>query len=543
MAANNEFPERHVVPRWRTFRETMANNELSGELIQKARVLDTKPFLDQKEKDWLSNKELPFAVDLVSAATMFGKSESSVSAANYILENQSKCSNVAIDLANKLLGIETLKTDQINPVSKSEIRANLKELKARRISQSGNAFVWADLARLYVLLGQKDQAKHAIKVALNLAPAERFILRSATRFFLHNKEHDFALKLLRSNSRTSMDPWLTAAEIAVSSILKKTPKFVRFARDLIENNNIQTFHKSELASSLASLELGEGRDKKANKLFLFSLKDPTENAVAQYVWTSKRNGFTPINPGLLKVQNASEARTFNANNNAQWNDVIKNAHEWSQTELFSARPRMVAASTTAYFLSENDSNYEFLNEGLKINPGHPGLVNSLAFSLAWNGKPEKAEKVINTLNTDKVTPSEALCLVATAGLILIRCGDIKEGKIFYEKAIAGAAKIKNDYLKSLAELHLAHELINLGEEKADKEFKRVYEQAIKQNATNLPFIAKSIANRIEKSSIQKSENKDHPFLTKINSIINRDEPHFGPSPFVMGSNQGIKPTS
>ena len=77
---------------------------------------------------------------------------------------------------------------------------------------------------------------------------------------------------------------------------------------------------------------------------------------------------------------------------------------------------------------------KFLKDGLKINPGHPGLVNSLAFSLAWNGKPEEAEKVINTLNIDNITPSEALCLVATAGLILIRSGDIEEGKVFYKKA-------------------------------------------------------------------------------------------------------------
>jgi tetratricopeptide (TPR) repeat protein len=155
-------------------------------------------------------------------------------------------------------------------------------------------------------------------------------------------------------------------------------------------------------------------------------------------------------------------------------------------------------------------------------------VNSLAFSLAWNGKPEEAEKIIKTLNTDFVTPSEAICLIATAGLVLIRGGNLEQGKSFYEKAITSAAKTENDYLKSLAELHLAHELINLGETKADKEFKRAYDHAIKQNSTNLPFIAKSLTSRIEKISAQKNENKTHPFLAKINTLVERSVPIFGP---------------
>jgi tetratricopeptide (TPR) repeat protein len=513
MAANNEIEERHVVPRWRTFREALANNELSGEIDRISKVFDQRPFLQKKESEWQANKELPFAIDLVSAATMFGASEHSKAAANFILENQKQSSPVAINLASKLLGIEEPKREQTYPVTKFGIIRGLKELKARRISQPSNAFVWVDLARLYVLLGQNPQAEYALKVALTLAPTERFILRSATRFLLHNNERDVALKLLRSNPRTPTDPWLTAAEIAVSSIVKKTPKFAQIGKELIQNSNIKYFHKSELASALAGLEMFHGHDKKANKLFLTSLKEPTENAIAQYVWASRKNGLGIINPELLKVHGASEARTFDANNNAQWPEVVKNAQEWSQSEWFSARPRMVASSVAVYFLNNPELADEFLNEGLRISPGHPGLVNNLAFSLAWNNKTKEAENIIMTLNTDFITPTEAICLAATTGLIFFRSGNPKEGKIFYEKAIASATKIENDTLKYLAELHLAHELFLQADPSGVKEFKRAFGNAIKRKTTNLPFIAEKMASRIMKELIQKpGKNKEHRLL-------------------------------
>lgn len=535
MATTNELQERRVVPRWRTFHETLLSNELAGELPTKPSAIDAAPFLLQKEQEWLVEKTLPFAVDLVSAASMFGMSDTSRSAAEFVLENQGKCSRVAVSLANGLLGIPEVQPSVIDPVSPADIRAQLQILKARRLSVPSNAFVWTDLARLYVLLGQKAQAKNALRIALHLAPNERFVVRSAARCYLHSNDPDLALRLLRSCPRTPTDPWLAAAEVAVSTIVKKTPRFMRAAQSLLQNDNIHLFHRSELASAVASLELNEGSNKKAGRLFQLSLKSPTENAIAQYVWASKPNGFSEIDPRLLKAPDAYEARTFAANNSADWDGAVRYAREWSNAELFSARPRMIASSIASYFLDDTVSTEASLRDGLSINPGHPGLVNSLAFSLTWKGQLNEAAEVLKTLDMNFVKPVEALCLSATAGLMLIRGGDVAEGKRFYEKAIESAGKINNDYLQSLAELHLVHELVVAGEPKAAEAFTKAYNHAIKQNNTNLPLIAKRIASRIEeKVLVTDPSHIPKPILAGINNLLRNNIPDFGSKPFSFG---------
>jgi tetratricopeptide (TPR) repeat protein len=540
MAATNELQDRRVVPRWRTFRETLLSNELAGELPTKPSTMDATPFLHQKEQDWLHEKTLPFAVDLVSAASLFGASDASRSAAEFILANQGKCSNVASGLAKGLLGIPEALPQPVDPVTTANIRAQLRIVKAQRLSAPGNAFVWTDLARLYVLLGQKEQAKGALRIALQLAPNERFVVRSAVRCYLHSNDPDLAIRLLRSCPRTPADPWLAAAEVAVSTIIKKTPRFMRAAQGLLKNDNIHPFHRSELASAVASLELNEGSNRKASKLFQFSLKSPTENAIAQYVWASKPNGFSEIDPRLLKAHDACEARTFAANNNADWEAAVQNARDWSNAELFSARPRMVASSIAAYFLDDTSSTDASLRDGLSINPGHPGLVNSLAFSLTWKGRLAEAADVFKTLNMEFVKPVEAVCLSATAGLMLIRGGDVAEGRLFYEKAIESAEKINNDYLRSLAALHLAHELVIAGEPTAAEIFTKAYNQATKQNTTNLPLIAKRIAARIEGVvSVAGHTEVPAPVLAGINNLLRKSIPDFGSMPFAFGDRKAL----
>jgi hypothetical protein len=58
-----------------------------------------------------------------------------------------------------------------------------------------------------------------------LAPNHRFALRSAARFFLHVGKPDDAQTILRRSEATRRDPWLMAAEIAVSTVADRTPRW------------------------------------------------------------------------------------------------------------------------------------------------------------------------------------------------------------------------------------------------------------------------------------------------------------------------------
>ena len=53
-----------------------------------------------------------------------------------------------------------------------------------------NPIVWVELARLYIMHDQVEKAERALLTALHLAPDNRFVLRSATRFFIHTDQFE-----------------------------------------------------------------------------------------------------------------------------------------------------------------------------------------------------------------------------------------------------------------------------------------------------------------------------------------------------------------
>src|SRR5258708_6827222 len=104
MASNTESIDRQIVPRWRPFREALATNELAIGTVVKGPGIDGSEFLKEKENAWRENRAMPFAVDLVSAATVLGKSAAGTKAAEFVLENAVLASETARELARGLLG-------------------------------------------------------------------------------------------------------------------------------------------------------------------------------------------------------------------------------------------------------------------------------------------------------------------------------------------------------------------------------------------------------------------------------------------------------
>src|ERR1017187_1158433 len=121
MAASNENKDRQVIPRWRTFREALNCGELSNAEVVKSPRIDATEFIHEKEKDFRENKAVPFALDLVSAATVLGKTDISVEAAEFILENGNNTSETGIKLARSLLGISEPSKAIIIPARKSVV--------------------------------------------------------------------------------------------------------------------------------------------------------------------------------------------------------------------------------------------------------------------------------------------------------------------------------------------------------------------------------------------------------------------------------------
>lgn len=484
-----------MLPRWRSFREAQELGELAPDRCAVNPTIDPKPFIEQKASEWLANKSLPFAVELVSASTVLGPSPHAESAATFILESRAS-SSTAKALACSLLGVPEVRVESGAYNSRSEIQSALKLQKEKRLNQPRSAFVWLELARLYTLLGQLDPAKQAMRVALTLAPNERFTLRSASRFLVHAEEPDRALNLLRLSPRTPLDPWLVAAELAVSSILSKRPKFFKSAKEMVGSKSFSPFHLTELLCAVASIEMTSGADKKANKLFNAALDAPTDNSLAQVVWAGKKTGLGMISERYFSIPHSHEAQTFQAQNLGNWSSLVASASDWARDEFFSARPRLLASSTATSLLNDPNLGEQIARIGLETNPKHPGLINNLAFSLCHSGKAEEALQCIKTVDDSNCSPVDKICLRATEGLAQFRIGNPLEGNRLYQEAIHTASEHDLEDMKTLATLYLSRERILGGDAGARQQFLEAAEKVSKSKNPRLTAITALLSKEI-----------------------------------------------
>jgi hypothetical protein len=138
-----------------------------------------------------------------------------------------------------------------------------------------------------------------------LAPDNRYVLRSLTRFWVHQAEPDLALHFLSKFAATRRDPWLLAAQMAAEDVAHKGPSNWREAKRILSAEQFSDFELTELAAAFGTLELQAGSHKLARKMFRRSLTAPTENSVAQVQWASRRDSMINVSHEL--TAKASEA--------------------------------------------------------------------------------------------------------------------------------------------------------------------------------------------------------------------------------------------
>src|SRR5262249_36622444 len=195
-----------------------------------------------------------------------------------------------------------------------------------------------ELARDYTIGGLRRQAERAVNIALALNNENRFILRSAARFFLHDDQPDRAHHILRTAPNSAKDPWITAAEIAVASAGGRVPRFLDSGRKLLNGWDRSPFEVTELASALATQELTNGKKRGASDLFKQSLIDPTENSLAQAEWAADKVRGLEFSVQDYEVPAKYEAAAWDYFNKGEWGLSLVNAKAWLYDQPFSSQP-------------------------------------------------------------------------------------------------------------------------------------------------------------------------------------------------------------
>jgi hypothetical protein len=180
----NSNVRRLMIPRWRSLRLTIRSRELSSSSIKRETGSAGKitPELQRRLENWRRNPNLVSAAELVETAIVDVQEEEAIDAARSLVTEGSDAVPLVQAQAALLLKRVGLGSEIPHHI---KLQAGGSTALWRRRTQvyPQNALGWVELALSYTIDEHFDRAERALLVALQLAPNNRHVLRSASRFF------------------------------------------------------------------------------------------------------------------------------------------------------------------------------------------------------------------------------------------------------------------------------------------------------------------------------------------------------------------------
>jgi len=270
---------RRLIPRWRTFAETLLDGELaSAQKKDEGYKSSSSDFL-RRLKNWRLSPDLITAAELVEASIVEGRESEALDAARRLVLTEHNATPAIRRQAASLLKRNGVKLEASNDPCLRFPNGPLRE-RCKLSINIYDSLAWVDLAFRQTLTGRSSGAMRSMLVALGLSPDNRHVLRSAARLFIHLGDPERAHDILLRSSATKFDPWLLSAEISVSELASRTPKTVKAGLGLLEGGKFNLHQTSELTGALATLEI-HGNRKKLRRFFRLSMQAPTGNSLAQ----------------------------------------------------------------------------------------------------------------------------------------------------------------------------------------------------------------------------------------------------------------------
>lgn len=435
-----------VIPKWLPFHKLSQSAELL--ISTNSSFVVNNETKQELETDYLDFKDSPSlfkASDIMGSAFVIDEISIAKEMAEYIIK-KSNIQQPSLDLAKHILKLERHKVIDFT------IDHQISKGKSYLSRYPRNPICWIDLARLYTIKGQTDKAKRAVKVAMNLAPIDRFVIRSSIRFFIHMREFDKAWFYSRRASQQSNDPMIRSLEVNLADRINKN--IARSNRNIPKDLSFdELFHFSELIASYGMLELNSGNVNKAKKMFREAWVNPTENVITHSEWVL-RNKLRGIKKPLeLNYSKSHEALSWYNYYNLKLNDALENLKEWQLEEPYSASPYILASHI--YSNTNRFSNaIRSAKSGLLTNPHNFILKNNLCYALVNDGQLEESQKILDNI-PPKYLNDNIVFYNATKGLLEFKKGNIKKGRELYLKTISDCDEINSARLKIQALLNLA----------------------------------------------------------------------------------------
>lgn len=461
--------KRRVIPRWRSFEFAKYTGELEfGHKQESAIISDSSTALKEQLESWKKKKDIVHAGDLLSSAYVLGLEDQYLDVIQFVLENENDINSPLFKLAFKLSKPDENdqnKSDLISKLIHKNFKSHNDEIRKYRNylkREPKNPVAWIELGRVYSILGLIERAEKCINTSLALDKDNRFIVRSASRFFQHFRGDDEqALHVIKRSQYVSSDPWLISAEVAYSSILQRHSKMAKTGIRYLNESKYDSISLTELASAIGTLEFSNGQVKEARRYFIKSLAVPNDNSLAQVNWiSSELPGLTLDMSKYNNLPLAFEAKAIDSFNRKKFSESLSHAQRWYEDEPYSTRPINFASYLAGVVLNDYARAIKLTQEGLEANPSDPLLWNNLVYYLIEDQQEDEAFRVYNSMlkhDFKDINEATKVTLTATSGLVLFRLGELEKGREFYIKAIDTAKKSKSKYLIALATVHFIRE--------------------------------------------------------------------------------------
>lgn len=453
MAIYLEKRNRIIIPRWREYNALRLTGDILPlkDNIQKNRFQNDPNLIDKIDK-WHSNPNFSTALEVVNSSYALGQEKLAIEQAKYILDNRQGIPNNLKKVINSILNLPQEENilsdaDSGHDTFFKHIGRKVNDIRKRLIAFPHNSLLWIELSRLHSILGNIDKAKNCIVIALNLSNNNnRFVTRSASRFFFHIKDHEQALYTIKKSPYLLKDPWLIASDISYSIALDRTSTSIKKAKYMLESKNYNSKELSDLAGMLGTLEFRTGAIKNAKKLFQTSLIQPNENSLAQAEWASHNINNLDIEPWIDNMPEAHEARANEALFDYDINTAFTESCKWMLDQPFSKRAALLSSYIASGLKQDFKDAIKICEASLRTNPNDFGILNNYIFSLAHNKQVDLATKLLPRLHSLIKHDFQKITYHATFGLVLYKQGLFTEGKVQYLQAIEIADKIKRyDY--------------------------------------------------------------------------------------------------
>lgn len=438
---NRLLPTRRLVPRWRKAAFAVRQPDMLGLVkpVQQKVLTTSEELLQDALAAWSVDERIGDLADVLA----FGIDRS----LHELLLEPAKAAMLHpfSTPAMKLVAGEILKvgSSEAEVWSPSTNVLEVRKLRALLRDTPNDVVALVDIAQHHLACGKERAAYRALATAMQMSPKSAFVIRAVTRYWVHLNRPDRAHAFIKSQSASSTDPWLMAAEIAIAQVANEPSSQLKKAQRALAMESFRPTDSSELAGAVGGTELWHGNVKEARKLFRTALAHPNDNVLAQAVTNQDFLGIDVDEQVMRRAPNGVfEVRALRAMISGDFSAAAQFTEAWAQEEPFSSRPRLLQ-SYVCGALGEYEAALLAADTGLLSDPHDRTLRGNRAYALVAAGRFAEAQAELKLLES-RDDLGQRPFTVATRGMYLLLTGHADTGLQMYEAALADLEKAKLD---------------------------------------------------------------------------------------------------